>query len=368
MIFGFVDNGSDADIIKSLGYNEDLIKGKGLDKTKLVQKDVQYRMKNGGVGTRKAWVKASEDQPTDKQPKQQEDDDGKQKTTKPDDKAEVKWGEGCTNYLNNHQTDAEIKASRPDFPWPEQIKATPEQRAFADKAVKEYDAKKEYGTPSEYVKKYKGVNSEAYCSLKKASMPADAPQSVKTIYDRAVDAEPQITKVMQQVAHETGMKMFGYDYRIKEGDSFLRKIRKTAKDQNKPEAQVAEENTDTVRYTAISQPDQLVTDYNKTIRALQDAGNTVDHVINHFTNTKLAMNCVEVVFKNPSGQKFELWFHTPETKHVQDNGGHKYYEALRVMDDPADQKKCEQVNFELFYKCQIPQGIESIKTTKNKEV
>lgn len=58
----FVDNGSDYNLLKSIDPNNDLVKGRKIDKTKLVQKDVQYRTKTG-MKTRKQWVKATEDKP-----------------------------------------------------------------------------------------------------------------------------------------------------------------------------------------------------------------------------------------------------------------------------------------------------------------
>ena len=49
LLNGFINTGLDDRICKSL------------DKTKLVQKEVQYKTKSGKIATRKQWVKADED-------------------------------------------------------------------------------------------------------------------------------------------------------------------------------------------------------------------------------------------------------------------------------------------------------------------
>lgn len=77
---------SDADLLKNMAsdvdhkYNEDELM-KALDKTKLVQKEVEVRGKNGQVHKRKQWVKAGDEQSSDKTPVKQEDEE-KQHWTK----------------------------------------------------------------------------------------------------------------------------------------------------------------------------------------------------------------------------------------------------------------------------------------------
>lgn len=75
LLFGFTEHGTDDALVKAL------------DKTKLVQKDVQYKTKTG-IKTRKQWVKSGEDQPTQKVSKQ--DDQPKDKKPKTD-QPEFPW-------------------------------------------------------------------------------------------------------------------------------------------------------------------------------------------------------------------------------------------------------------------------------------
>lgn len=69
----FVNTGADAatvnDMKKSIAREEDL--QKAMNRAGLVQKEVQVKGKNGQTFTRKQWVKASADQSTDSQTKQQ---------------------------------------------------------------------------------------------------------------------------------------------------------------------------------------------------------------------------------------------------------------------------------------------------------
>lgn len=59
-LISFINQGSDADIVSLV--EDSLIKA--LDKTKLVQRDVQYRGKNGQIYTRKQWVNPKDDPST----------------------------------------------------------------------------------------------------------------------------------------------------------------------------------------------------------------------------------------------------------------------------------------------------------------
>lgn len=341
------------DSIISREINKLIEEGK-LDTRSLVLKKKKVRGKNGKVFYRKYWTRKEESAI---------------------DTDEHIWGRGCKNYLSNTKSDEQIKQENPDIPMPEKISASEEEREFADNAVKEYNAKGQYGDPSTYVKKYKNVDSKEYRRLKRESLPDDVPNDVRKVYNDAIIAEKEITDILEKVSKSTGGTMFGKDFRIKEGDSFWRKVQKEHKrinsnlnDENfnpKSLSEVAKANTDTVRYTNISQPENLVSDFKKTKKALEDSGCELVKVHNNFTDPKWALNCLECIFQHPSGQKFELWFHTPETKHVQDNGGHKYYEALRVMDNEKDQRKCEQVVFEMFYKCKFPKDIEKISNFNN---
>lgn len=74
----FKQGNTDDRILKSMAedidhkYNSEEL-SKAMNRAGLVQKEVQVRGKNGQIHTRKQWVKASEDQPSTKQPKAQED-------------------------------------------------------------------------------------------------------------------------------------------------------------------------------------------------------------------------------------------------------------------------------------------------------
>lgn len=315
---GFINKGTDDLIVKSL------------DKTKLVQKEITVQTKRG-THTRKQWVRASEE------PK------------------------SSTSPRTPVMSDEEFKKSRPNLNWPERINATTDEWDFADNAVEEYRKSQKFSIPTEYVQKYKGVTPETYCQLKMESLPEGTDDGLREEYLKAIAAEPEITKVVQSVIAETGGQLFGTDFRIKEGDSFVRKMQKTAKQTGKTPQECAQANTDTVRYTNLSDADNLVADYHKMTKALIDAGNKPVIVHNLWQEPHLGMNCIECVFEHPSGQKFEIWFHTPETKHVQDHGGHRYYEAFRVMDDKEQAAKIEQVCYQMYYSCPIPKGIEDIK-------
>ena len=88
-LFEFTNGGADEALLKSLNHNEYEDLEKGLkNKAGLVQRQVTVNGKNG-THTRMQWVKASEDQPAQKQPKAQ-DEQPKDKTAKAKPQAEDK--------------------------------------------------------------------------------------------------------------------------------------------------------------------------------------------------------------------------------------------------------------------------------------
>lgn len=88
-LFEFTNGGADEALLKSLNHNEYEDLEKGLkNKAGLVQRQVTVNGKNG-THTRMQWVKASEDQPAQKQPKAQ-DEQPKDKPAKAKPQAEDK--------------------------------------------------------------------------------------------------------------------------------------------------------------------------------------------------------------------------------------------------------------------------------------
>lgn len=74
-MINFINNGTDERILKSLpteDISEDL--EKAMNKQGLVQKEIQYKTPSGKIATRKQWVRAGEEQKTDKTSQSKTDD------------------------------------------------------------------------------------------------------------------------------------------------------------------------------------------------------------------------------------------------------------------------------------------------------
>lgn len=145
-------------------------------------------------------------------------------------------------------------------------------------------------------------------------------------YDKAVKNEPIVTEQVKSIAKQSGMSTEGLKYRIKSKDSYLRKIRSNySPDGNQYEIK------DILRYT-YSADAKTVTD--KTLKAFeifQNNGYNISEVKNYWFNKNNPYNGINTVVATPSGQKFEVQYHTSESYRIKDSM-HEDYEKWRVLD------------------------------------
>ena len=161
-------------------------------------------------------------------------------------------------------------------------------------------------------------------------MPHDIGSRVKGIYEKAASNEARITSEMESISKSSGVELTGLDHRLKDPDSYIRKIQTGANDLGISEEEVAENLYDINRYTGIANSDTIAHKAVKALDDLEKRGYNIVGVRNAWLETGVAYKGINVKVISPEGQKFELQFHTPQSLKLKDLI-HPYYEKQRVL-------------------------------------
>lgn len=177
-----------------------------------------------------------------------------------------------------------------------------------------------------------------------------------TYYNKAIANEPEITEHVKKVTESVGMDMAGIENRIKSKKRYLQKI----SDKFSPEGNTYEVK-DIIRYTYTSDPLNLS---EKTLKAIDTHKhmnyNTIE-IKNTWLNRYNPYNGINTVVKSPSGQLFEIQYHTPESYRIKQKN-HDAYEEWREL--PEGSERAKELNRKMFaeYKgITIPKEIERVK-------
>ena len=156
---------------------------------------------------------------------------------------------------------------------------------------------------------------------------------------RAAANEPEVSRILQELAAQQGGTMAGFEHRLKKRDSLLRKIRSRLADS--PDTPVSEiVIDDALRYT-LQVDDQPAGRHGEAIRAtfaaLEAAGHKVDRVKNYWPRGD-NYSGVNTVLLAPDGLPWELQFHTADSFRVKQET-HELYEEMREDATPAERKR-----------------------------
>lgn len=177
-------------------------------------------------------------------------------------------------------------------------------------------------------------------------------------YKKAVEAEPKITEQVKNIASELQMKLAGLSYRIKTEDSYLRKIEvKYSADGNQYEIK------DIIRYTMLGTTENLSEKTLKVIENFKSKGYTVVKLKNTWLQKRSPYKGINVTFKTPDGQYYEVQFHTKESFDLKTGELHRLYEKQRVI---MDENSIEYVELsdrmkELSATLEVPYNIGEVK-------
>lgn len=164
-----------------------------------------------------------------------------------------------------------------------------------------------------------------------AGRSAEAVALAKGIRDKAVAAEPAITKLIEGVAKQSGAKLEGLANRIKSTDSLARKIDADAEagyggDRKK----AAEEISDANRYTISVNDGDYADTLKSTVTALEETGWQVR--VKNFWQSGDPYDGVNIKATR-DGVKVEVQVHTPKSFKTKEKELHDVYEEYRVSKD-----------------------------------
>lgn len=176
-------------------------------------------------------------------------------------------------------------------------------------------------------------------------------------YEKALQAEPEITKQVKAVAEKTGMHPAGIENRIKGRESYLTKIKR----KYNPEG-TSYEVKDIIRYTYTAPADEMTEKTMKAIELFRQAGYNTVEVKNTWMDSSSPYKGVNTTLRTPDGQAFELQYHTPESFSLKNAELHTLYEKARLLDKNSEERlKLEDEMFKLSDQLIPPKGIERLK-------
>lgn len=176
-------------------------------------------------------------------------------------------------------------------------------------------------------------------------------------YNKALKSESLVTKKVTAIANKVNMKTVGLEYRIKGKDSYLRKIRSNySPDGNEYEIK------DILRYTYTSPSKSLSEKTLSSINEYNKDGYNINKIKNYWLNKNNPYNGINTVVSSPSGQKFEVQYHTPESFDIKNGEMHKLYEKWRVLPNDSEERiNLEKQMKKLSESMEPPKDIERVK-------
>jgi hypothetical protein len=136
-------------------------------------------------------------------------------------------------------------------------------------------------------------------------------------FKEASKIEPKITKDVVTSVDKNGGIMYGLENRLKQPTSLAGKIASVSKEKGIAFLDASKEIKDIIRYTAISNDKDFVSNYNKIKSDLSKKGYAETKCKNYFdlyVQKKVMHKAVQSNFKNKDGYEFELQFQTPSSQ------------------------------------------------------
>ena len=157
--------------------------------------------------------------------------------------------------------------------------------------------------------------------------------------------EPKITKDVVSSVSNSGCKMYGLEYRLKQPTSLAGKIASDAKEKNISYKEAASEIRDSIRYTSVSSTKDFVKNYNAIKNDLENKGYKEVKCKNYFESYKqgkVMHKSVQSTYKDKNGNVFELQFQTPSSQAAKELKLPLYEERRKVGISDIRAKELEQ--------------------------
>lgn len=165
------------------------------------------------------------------------------------------------------------------------------------------------------------------------------------IFDRSSKIEPKITKDVISSVSNSGCKMYGLEYRLKQPTSLAGKIASDAKEKNISYKEAASGIKDSIRYTSISNTQDFVKNYTAIKTDLVNKGYTEIKCKNYFESYKqgkVMHKSVQSTYADKNGNVFELQFQTPSSQAAKELKLSLYEERRKIGISEIRAKELEQ--------------------------
>jgi len=173
-------------------------------------------------------------------------------------------------------------------------------------------------------------------------------------YIEIASHEPGITADIKEITSMGRGELPGLEYRLKTPSSTYEKMYGREIPTN------LDEMNDVIRYTQVYAADDLAEGTLNTLKALEDKGYTVNKIKNTW-NENSAYKGINTTVTSPSGQTFELQFHTQRSYDLKNGMMHKLYEESRVLPTGSLKKAgLDQQMLELSSQLEKPKNIERV--------
>ena len=193
-----------------------------------------------------------------------------------------------------------------------------------------------------------------------------AEQIANRLYERAKSFEPEVTKIVSEVARNNNVNLSGLEYRLKTKESLKRKVFTEYRDNvGVTRYKIVEESIgDSLRYTYVINEEQYTEKVLKIIDDLEKNNIAVweNKLRNYWKSPTYRGINSNWTFKGK--QKIEIQFHTPNSLNIKEGKSHKAYEKLRVETDPAKVDNYKKQIEEFWKEVKTPKGAEWITVRK----
>lgn len=163
-----------------------------------------------------------------------------------------------------------------------------------------------------------------------------AKKNAEKLIEEAKYRDSFVTNILKKAVSKGTGHLEGLDYRIKSFDSLQRKLQSKAMQKNITVSDYSEKVTGVLRYTNVSDANNLYSDYEIIVKNLAELNYNMIEVTNTFESFG-AYKGINTLVEDNTGYVFELQFHTPESLEIKEVN-HKLYEEQRLDSTPMERK------------------------------
>lgn len=191
--------------------------------------------------------------------------------------------------------------------------------------------------------------------------------SAQVRYDQALAKEQIITDKMIKMADKQGVRLSGVEFSAKTGSSVTEKIErkknKIAPGEPIPtDEQVVDKMGDLVRYTVVSDHDDLVATTERFIKGFKDGGYIIEELDNKYLARESTYRGIHLQVVDADGQRFEVQVHSEKSLEVK-NRNHTLYEEARKPSTSLERRlELDKEMIEVVKSLPRPKDIDKLKS------